>query len=104
MRATEALCARRALLFVPDYDRHKIEKAARLGVECICMDMDDGVALNCKDVVRWTIAAERGELDFGWAEKLVHINPVVSFDLLWFLFCLATKSITEEGPFFTPSL
>jgi citrate lyase beta subunit len=92
MRATEALCPRRALLYIPSDDWHKIDKAARLGGECICIDTDESVTLNRKDVVSWTIAAEWGELDFGWVEKLVHINPVVSFDLLWFLFFWPQKA------------
>jgi len=40
--------ARRALLYMPGDDRHKIEKALTLDVDCICMDMEDGVALNRK--------------------------------------------------------
>jgi citrate lyase beta subunit len=70
--------ARRALLYMPGDDRHKIEKALTLGVDCICMDMEDGVALNHKDEARRTIAAALNELDFGRTEKLVRINPVGS--------------------------
>jgi len=29
---------------MPGDDRRKIEKATTLGVDCICMDMEDGVA------------------------------------------------------------
>ncbi len=36
--------SRRALLYMPGDDRRKIEKATTLGVDCICMDMEDGVA------------------------------------------------------------
>jgi citrate lyase beta subunit len=70
--------ARRALLYMPGDDRHKIEKALSLGVDCICMDMEDGVALNHKAEARRIIAAALGELDFGRAERLVRINPVGS--------------------------
>jgi citrate lyase beta subunit len=70
--------ARRALLYMPGDDRHKIEKALTLGVDCICMDMEDGVALNHKAEARRTIAAALTELDFGRTEKLVRINPVGS--------------------------
>jgi len=70
--------ARRALLYMPGDDRHKIEKALTLGVDCICMDMEDGVALNHKAEARRIIAAALGELDFGRAERLVRINPVGS--------------------------
>jgi citrate lyase subunit beta-like protein len=67
--------ARRALLYMPGDDRHKIEKAARLGVDCICMDLEDGVALTRKAEARQVVAAALGGLDFGRAEKLVRINP-----------------------------
>lgn len=70
--------ARRALLYMPGDDRHKIEKATRLDVDCICMDMEDGVALNRKEAARRTIAAALGELSFGRSEKLTRINPVGS--------------------------
>ncbi|MGA2489541.1 MAG: CoA ester lyase [Anaerolineales bacterium] len=70
--------ARRALLYMPGDDRHKIEKALTLGVDCICMDMEDGVALNHKVEARRTIAATLRELDFGHSEKLVRINAVGS--------------------------
>jgi citrate lyase beta subunit len=70
--------ARRALLYMPGDDRHKIEKAARLGVDCICMDLEDGVALTRKGEARQVVAAALGELDFGRAEKLVRINPAGS--------------------------
>jgi citrate lyase beta subunit len=41
--------SRRALLYMPGDDRRKIEKATTLGVDCICMDMEDGVAVTRKD-------------------------------------------------------
>jgi citrate lyase beta subunit len=44
--------ARRALLYMPGDDRHKIEKALTLGVDCVCMDMEDGVAPNRKTEAR----------------------------------------------------
>ena len=70
--------SRRALLYMPGDDRHKIEKALTLGVDCICMDMEDGVALNHKAEARRTIAAALQELDFGRSEKLARINAVGS--------------------------
>ena len=66
--------SRRALLYMPGDDRHKIEKALTLGVDCICMDMEDGVALNHKAEARRTIAAALQELDFSPSEKLARIN------------------------------
>jgi citrate lyase beta subunit len=70
--------SRRALLYVPGDDRHKIEKALTLNVDCICMDMEDGVAPSRKLEARASILAALHELDFGQAEKLVRINPVGS--------------------------
>jgi citrate lyase subunit beta-like protein len=70
--------ARRALLYMPGDDRHKIEKALILGVDCICMDMEDGVALNRKAEARRTIAAALRELAFSRSEKLARINAVGS--------------------------
>lgn len=70
--------ARRALLYMPGDDRHKIEKAITLGVDCICMDIEDGVAANRKQAARETITAALRELDFGRAERLVRINPIGS--------------------------
>ena len=68
--------SRRALLYMPGDDRRKIEKALTLGVDCICMDMEDGVAVNRKAEARVTIAKALQELDFGKSEKLARINSV----------------------------
>ena len=70
--------SRRALLYVPGDDRHKIEKALTFGVDSICLDMEDGVALNRKADARRTIASALQELDFGKSEKLTRLNPVGS--------------------------
>ncbi|MEZ0396647.1 MAG: CoA ester lyase [Anaerolineales bacterium] len=70
--------ARRALLYMPGDDRHKIEKAISIGVDCICMDMEDGVAASRKAEARAGIAAALRELDFGRAEKLARINRLGS--------------------------
>jgi citrate lyase subunit beta-like protein len=70
--------ARRALLYMPGDDLRKITKATTLGVECICMDLEDGVALNRKTEARATVLSALQTLDFGHAEKLARINPVDS--------------------------
>src|SRR5579859_1781934 len=69
---------RRALLYMPGDSRRKIEKALTLDVDCICMDLEDGVALSEKVVARAAVAQALAELDFGRSEKLVRINPVGS--------------------------
>ncbi len=70
--------SRRALLYVPGDDRNKIEKALTFGVDSICLDMEDGVALNRKEAARINIPKALRELNFGAAEKLARINAVGS--------------------------
>lgn len=70
--------ARRALLYMPGNDRKKIEKATTLGVDCICMDLEDGTALNKKAEARAVIAKAMQELDFGQAERCIRINSIGS--------------------------
>jgi citrate lyase beta subunit len=70
--------SRRALLYVPGDDRHKIEKTISFDVDCICLDMEDGVAQNHKVEARQTIATALHELAFGSSERLARINPVGS--------------------------
>ncbi len=82
---------RRALLYMPGDDRYKIEKALTLGVDCICMDMEDGVAPNRKAEAREGIAAALRALDFGRSEKLARINAVGSG--------LETEDLQEVLPF-----
>ncbi len=69
---------RRGMLYVPGDDLHKIEKAITLGVDSICLDIEDGVALSRKQEARTTIANALKTLDFGRSERLVRINPVGS--------------------------
>jgi citrate lyase beta subunit len=70
--------ARRALLYMPGDDMHKIRKAATLGGDCVCLDMEDGVAQNRKAEARATIVEALGSLNFGDSERLARINPVGS--------------------------
>ncbi|HEX2997376.1 MAG TPA: CoA ester lyase [Anaerolineales bacterium] len=70
--------SRRALLYMPGDDRRKIEKATTLGVDCICMDMEDGVAITRKVEARAVIAQAMKELDFGGSERCIRINSVGS--------------------------
>jgi len=70
--------SRRALLYMPGDDRHKIEKALTLEADCVCMDLEDGVALSRKSEARQCVAVAMRELAFGPSEKLARINPVGS--------------------------
>lgn len=69
---------RRAQLYVPGDDLHKIEKAAALGVDSLILDIEDGVAMARKDAARETIAKALRTIDFGRTERLVRMNPVDS--------------------------
>jgi len=70
---------RRALLFVPGDSRRKIEKALTLGADCVCLDMEDGVALNQKQAARESIREALSTLNFGpgeprSSERMIRIN------------------------------
>ena len=69
---------RRAMLFMPGNSMRKIEKAIGLGVDCIVMDLEDGVAFSQKEEARRTIVQVLQTLDFGRTERLIRINPVGS--------------------------
>ncbi len=66
--------SRRALLYMPGDDRRKIEKATTLSVDCICMDMEDGVAITRKAEARAVIAQAMKQLDFDKSERCIRIN------------------------------
>ena len=70
--------SRRALLYVPGSDLHKIEKAAALDVDGVILDLEDGVFANRKDDARLIIAQALNALNFGRSERLVRINPFYS--------------------------
>jgi citrate lyase subunit beta-like protein len=70
--------ARRALLYIPGDEIYKIRKATTLDVDCVCLDMEDGVALNRKAEARSTIREALSKEDFGRSERLVRINPIGS--------------------------
>lgn len=70
--------ARRALLYVPGDDLKKIQKATTLDVDCVCLDIEDGVAQNRKEDARRTIPEALKIMDFCRSEKLVRINAIGS--------------------------
>lgn len=70
--------SRRALLYMPGDDRRKIEKSTTLGVDCICMDMEDGVAVTRKVEARSVISQAMKELYFGNSERCIRINSIGS--------------------------
>lgn len=66
--------ARRAFLFVPGSDLHKIEKSASFNVDCICLDLEDSVSPNQKFSARQMVSRALTDMDFGKAEKWVRVN------------------------------
>lgn len=70
--------ARRAMLYVPADDERKIHKAAGLGVDSICLDIEDGVAVNRKSSARENICSALKTVHFGRSERLVRINSLGS--------------------------
>jgi citrate lyase beta subunit len=62
---------------MPGDSLKKIAKGAAMNVDSVIMDLEDGVALNNKEVARQTVfeALTSGEVDFGNTERLVRINP-----------------------------
>ena len=67
---------RRALLYMPGSDQRKIEKAASLGVDSACLDLEDGVAANRKAEAPEMVAHALQTLNFGKTEKLGRNNAV----------------------------
>jgi citrate lyase beta subunit len=63
---------------MPGDDRRKIEKSTTLGVDSICMDMEDGTAVSKKAEARTIIAQAMNELDFGNSERCIRINSIGS--------------------------
>lgn len=70
--------SRRAILYVPGSETRKIDKAATLRADCVCLDVEDGVALNRKQEARPIVAHALNSLDFGHSERLARINAVGS--------------------------
>lgn len=67
----------RTLLFMPGDDKKKIIKGASLDVDAVIMDLEDGVALNQKDVARQIVTEclKDTAINFGKTARLVRINP-----------------------------
>ncbi len=69
---------RRSMLFLPGDSARKIEKAAGLDVDCVVMDLEDGVALSRKAEARRTVRRALAAIDFGRSERLVRVNAAES--------------------------
>eukprot|EP00523_Entomoneis_sp_CCMP467_P007165 CAMPEP_0168723710 /NCGR_PEP_ID=MMETSP0724-20121128/3257_1 /TAXON_ID=265536 /ORGANISM="Amphiprora sp., Strain CCMP467" /LENGTH=333 /DNA_ID=CAMNT_0008770429 /DNA_START=30 /DNA_END=1031 /DNA_ORIENTATION=- len=67
--------ARRALLYLQGFDSKKILKAAtHPTLDCACLDMEDGVAVNRKQDARHGIVQALSTVDFGRTERVARIN------------------------------
>jgi citrate lyase beta subunit len=60
---------------MPGDSLRKISKAARLDVDTIVIDLEDGVALANKEAARRTAVEALHTLDFGRRERLIRLNP-----------------------------
>ena len=71
---------RRALMYVPGCDERKVAKIPQIGADCICLDCEDGVALNKKDAARRGIREilDKQSVNFGGSECSVRVNSVDS--------------------------
>jgi len=65
---------RRAFLYTPGNDEHKIKKACTFKADCVCVDLEDAVSPSKKEEARLTAAHALGTFDFGKSERLVRIN------------------------------
>jgi citrate lyase beta subunit len=86
---------------MPGDDRRKIEKSTTLGVDSICMDMEDGTAINKKAEARAVIAQAMKELDFGTSERCIRIN---SFGSGFEKFDLAAAVATNPDAIVVPKI
>lgn len=76
LSGTQRFTPRRALLYVPGDDEKKIEKAAKLDIDAVILDCEDGVAINKKEVARDTISKAMDSITFGSTELCVRFNPI----------------------------
>ena len=58
---------RRSLMYVPGNDERKVAKIPVLGADCVCLDCEDGVAINKKEAARENIRRllDSQSIDFG---------------------------------------
>ena len=57
---------------------HKILKATSLAVDSVVLDLEDSVAIVCKNTARETVVKALTEFDFLGSERLVRINSFTS--------------------------
>lgn len=68
-------------MYVPANDDRKLSKISKLGADCVCLDIEDGVATDSKPRARQNIRKILDNelvIDFGRSEKTVRVNSVQS--------------------------
>jgi citrate lyase beta subunit len=65
-------------LFVPGDDARKIAKAAQSNADAVILELEDGVALDRKDVARTGIVTALNTFDFGLRGKFIRVNAIQS--------------------------
>ena len=77
LTSKSAAVSRRAMLYIPGSSQKMLQKATTLRVDSVCMDCEDGVALNAKASARANIVEALAGLKFQeGTERLVRINPI----------------------------
>ncbi len=71
-----AVVPRRSLLFVPGLRPDRIRKALTAGADCICVDLEDAVALGQKDEARALTLPVFGEPRPSTCEAVLRINSL----------------------------
>lgn len=73
---------RRAFLYLQGFDGKKVAKAAsHPSLDCVCLDMEDGVGSTMKDQARDGVVHALQTVDFGRTERVVRINAFDTGDL-----------------------
>jgi citrate lyase beta subunit len=65
---------RRAWLFTPGDNEHRLAKAAGLTVDVVILDLDDGVGPGQKAEARHNVVTAVTTLDFGLSERFIRVN------------------------------
>ncbi|EFN58595.1 hypothetical protein CHLNCDRAFT_29893 [Chlorella variabilis] len=69
---------RRSLLYVPGDSDRKICKAAGLGADVTCLDLEDAVAGSRKEAARDVAVKALAQVSFGRSERAVRVNSIQS--------------------------
>ena len=71
-------------MYVPGNDERKVAKIPVLGADCVCLDCEDGVAINKKEAARENIRRllDTQSIDFGKGGMLLNNDPRQRISLL----------------------